>query len=81
MDRSNILEHVIYELQTLRNEMQELSDVDLYDRCLMDIELYKRHDLDALYDKLYEGKKLTPKERKAVEAFYILANMDFMVSA
>lgn len=73
------LEYMYYELATVRSEMKELSDVDLYDRCLMDIQVFQRHDLDQLYDKLADGEKLTDEERKAVEGFYILANMDFLV--
>lgn len=73
------LEQVHYEQQTLTNEMRELSDIDLYDRCLYEIQLQQRHDLDQLYDKLAEGKPLTKDERKIVEAFYVLSFAEFMV--
>lgn len=75
------LDQVHYELQTLKNEMRELSDIDLYDRCLYDIQTFQRHDLDQLYDKLADGNGLSKEERKLVEAFYILANVDFLVIA
>lgn len=81
MAKEQNMEQVHYELQTLKNEMKELSDIDLYDRCLYDIQVYQRHDLDQLYDKLAEGNGLSKEERKFVEGFYILANVDFLVIA
>lgn len=75
------LDQMYYDLHTLKRELLELNDVDLYDRCLMDIQMFQRHDLDKLYDKLAVGEVLTPKERRDVESFYILANMDFLVQA
>lgn len=75
------LEQMYYEMQTVKSEITALNDVDLYDRCLMDIDKFQRHDLDALYDKLAIGEKLTAKERRDVESFYILVNMEVLVMA
>lgn len=75
------LHEMYFDLSTIRKELNDLNDVDLYDRCLMDIQVFQRHDLDLLYDKLAAGEKLTAKERGEVESFYILANMDFLVIA
>ena len=75
------LENMYYELATVTSEIKDLTDADLYDRCMLYIQTYQRHDLDVLYDKLAIGDKLTAKERKDVESFYILADMNFAVMA
>lgn len=74
------LGRMYHELYAVKSEIAKLSDVDLYDLCLLDIQLAQRHDLDALYDILALGYKLTPKERKEVESFYILANMEVLAN-
>ncbi len=71
---------VIYELETIKNSIKGLSDADLYDYCIMDIDAYKRHDLDALYENLAAGGKLSQSERVSLEAFYILTSMDLVVN-
>lgn len=73
------LSQVFYDLQTIRKTIEHLSDADLYDYCIMDIDVYKRVDLDQLYDKLAAGGKLTASERKELEAFYTLVSVDFVV--
>jgi hypothetical protein len=74
------LSQVFYDMQTIRNIIKDLSDADLYDQCLMDIDMHKRKDLDELYDKLAAGGRLTSEERLKVESFYILTNVDFLVN-
>lgn len=71
---------VFYDMQTIKKELEQLNDGELMNACLMDIEMFQRHDLDALYDKLAIGKKLTGEERTSLESFYILANIDFTVN-
>lgn len=78
--REQDLSHVYYDMQTIKNVTKTLSDIDLMDQCLMDIQMFQRHDLDQLYDKLAMGEKLSREERKELESFYILANVDFMVN-
>lgn len=74
------LDEVFYDLQTIRNIVQNLSDEALFDSCAMDIQVHGREDLDAFYDKLAQGQKLTRDERKELEAFYILTSVDFLVN-
>lgn len=78
--REQDLSQVYYDMQTIKNVTKTLSDIDLMDQCLMDIQMFQRHDLDKLYDKLAVGEKLSREERKELESFYILANVDFMVN-
>lgn len=73
------IDEVLYDLQTVTDSIKYMDDLALYDSCMFDIQEYQRHDLDALYDKLALGGKLSPEERKQVEAFYILTNIDFLV--
>lgn len=79
-DHGQNLSHVFYDMQTARNILQNLSDTALYDSVMMDIQVYERHDLDAFYDKLAAGEKLSQLERKELESFYILTSVDFLVS-
>lgn len=51
-----------------------MSDSDLYDFCLSQIEQYNHYELDALYPKLAGGGELTKAERAALEGFCVLAN-------
>lgn len=67
-------------MHTVHIMIDGLSDADLYDLCIFDIEMYKRKDLDDLYEKLALGESLTPEERKKVEAFYMLTNVVFLVN-
>ena len=73
-------ETVLYELETNRSSIKHLSDSDLYDFCIMDIQIHQRHDLDDLYDKLAAGGKLSQLERQELEGFYILSSMEFLIN-
>lgn len=42
--------------------------------------MYGREDLERLYDKVAMGKKLALEERKELEHFYMLTNIDFVVT-
>lgn len=68
------LSQLYYEIDTVKMQMNMLSDDDLYDYCIPHIEMYKHVELDRLYPKLAEGRTLEKSERKALEAFFILAN-------
>lgn len=73
------LHNVLDNMLTVQLAIKDLSDADLYDCCILDIELHKREDLDQLYEKLALGGKLTVDERKKVEAFFILTNLQLWV--
>jgi hypothetical protein len=70
------LTQLYYEIDTVKLQMDMFSDEDLYDYCLHHIEMYKHKELDRLYPKLAQGKKLDKIERRALEAFCILANTE-----
>jgi hypothetical protein len=74
------LSNVYFDLETVRREIQGLSDIELYDYCISDIDLHKREDLDQLYDKLAGGGKLTSEERKELESFYTLVSLEFLAN-
>jgi hypothetical protein len=76
---SKYLGDVIYDMETAKLALKGMSDADLFDACMYDIQANNRDDLDKLYDKLVDKQKLTPEERKSLETFYILANADFLV--
>jgi len=73
------LSQVFFDMQTVANSCKYLNDSDLYDLCIMDIQIYQRVDLDDMYDKLAAGEKLTADERKELERFYTLVSVDFLV--
>jgi uncharacterized coiled-coil DUF342 family protein len=70
------LSEVYYELQTRRDEIKHLSDGELFDNLMVEIQLHDRNDLDQFYDKLAQGEKLTKEERKQLEGFYLIVNME-----
>lgn len=78
--KQQYLDNVFYELETTRASIKGLSDNDLYDYCIIDIQVHQRHDLDDLYEKLAAGGKLSTQERKELESFYILSSMDFLIN-
>ncbi len=69
------------EMRTGLDSIKNMKDADLYDLVIIDIQMCQHHELDALYDKLSLGFKLSPEERRQVEAFYLLTTMDFLVNA
>lgn len=74
------LYNVFYDLQTIRMELKDKPDAALYNECAFEIDEYKREDLDQLYEKLVEGKKLSREERQELENFYTLTNVRFLVN-
>ena len=74
------LSQVFYDMETSKRLVKELSDAALYDSCAMEIQVYEREDLDAFYEKLVQGQKLSQEERKQLETFYILTSVDFLVN-
>lgn len=76
---SQPLSQLYYEIDTVRFMMEMFSDADLFDYCAPHIEMYKHKELDKYYDKLIIGEKLTPEERKKLEAFCILVNVDLFL--
>ena len=76
---SQSLSQLYYEIDTVKLQMEMFSDEDLYDYCLPHIEMYKHKEMDRLYPKLAQGKKLDEKERKSLEAFCILANTELFL--
>lgn len=76
---SHSLTQLYYEIDTVKIQMELFSDEDLFDYCMPQIEMYKNKELDRLYPKLSQGKKLEPSERKALEAFCILANTELFL--
>lgn len=73
------LTQLYYEIDTVKLQMEMFSDEDLYDYCLPHIEMYRHRDLDKLYPKVAQGKKLDKEERRALEAFCILANTELFL--
>jgi hypothetical protein len=76
---SHPLTQLYYEIDTVKMQLEMFSDEDLLDYCMSDIEKYKHQELDRLYPKLLQGKKLAPEERKKLEAFCILANTELFL--
>jgi hypothetical protein len=76
---SHGLTQLYYEIDTVKMQMEMFSDEDLFDYCLPQIEQYKHKELDRLYPKLLQGKKLAPDERKKLEAFCILAHTELFL--
>jgi hypothetical protein len=73
------LSELYYGMETVKMQMQEMNDGELFDLCSHHIEMYNHVKLDALYPKLANGQKLTKKERNELEAFCILANTELCV--
>lgn len=74
------LSQLYYELDTVKLQMEYFTDAELYDYCMDHIQMYKHRELDRLYPKISQGGSLTKPERKALEAFCILANTELCLS-
>lgn len=74
------LTELYYDIDTVKIQMRYFSDAELFEYCLPHIEMYKQKELDRLYPKIAQGKKLEKKERGSLEAFCILANTDLCIS-
>ena len=70
-----------YDIDTIRMTMKPMNDLELFDYASHHIEMYKKYDLDCLYEKLSQDEKLTEEERESLEAFCILANTDMGYNA
>lgn len=73
------LTQLYYEIDTVKLQIEMFSDEDLFDYCLPQIEQYKHKELDRLYPKLAQGKKLNKEERQKLEAFCILAHTELFL--
>jgi hypothetical protein len=68
---------VFYELSTIRLEIQAMSDQRLAEECSYLSTRYRSNFLDRILDKALEGKPISKLERKDMEDFYTLINIDF----
>ncbi len=67
---------ISYELETVQSQIEELNDAELYEFAMPHIEMYRHEGMDRLYGKIAAAKKLSKKERIALEAFVLLANTE-----
>lgn len=67
---------VAFEMQTHRQNLSLLTNVDLIDQVTYAIDEFKAKDIDVIYHKIHNSKEITNAERQKLEAFYILLNGD-----
>jgi hypothetical protein len=65
-----------YELETVKMEVESMSDEALIEACLNTEIVYECEDLNELPFKFFCGHELTKEDRKKLEAAYILAYSD-----
>lgn len=68
---------VQYEMESIEIESEHWSDRDYLEQLLAFLNQgYKFEGLETLYKKVNEGKDLTEVERKQIQNWYMLANME-----